>query len=127
MVSLTTIFSTSAAEGMGKHNKTATNSIRQPESILIATPVKPIVAPASRRLSRGHPAPAGTHYLKVGGTRPGTGALSIRSGALFRFLPAQFIPSRQALVPGNQACPTLVGEIRPCPLHQHDNAIAESD
>src|SRR6185437_2472705 len=115
---------------MGKHNKTATNSIRQPESILIATPVKPIVAPASRRLSRGHPAPAGTIASvnpQVGGTRPGTGALSIRSGALFRFLAAQFIPSRQAIVPGNQACPALVGEIRPCPLHQHDNAIAESD
>src|SRR6266566_3136119 len=41
-----------------------------------------------------------------------------------RFL---IVPARQSSIPRNQARSTLVSEIRPCPLNQYDNPIAESD
>src|SRR6266699_719923 len=41
-----------------------------------------------------------------------------------RFL---IVPARQSSIPRNQARSTLVSEIRPCPLNQYDDPIAESD
>ncbi len=37
------------------------------------------------------------------------------------------IPTRQPIITRNQACAAFVSEIRPRPLDQYDNPIAESD
>src|ERR1022692_3648376 len=43
---------------------------------------------------------------------------------LIRFRPR---PSRQISVSRNQACAAFIREVRPCPLDEHEHAVAESD
>src|SRR6185295_3461858 len=102
MVSLTTMFRTSAEEESGNsRNEPANANLRQERSSFIDA----------------------SAYCR---SKPGPALTSARLAHFFLGL-FRFRPARQSGIPGNQPGSTFKGEIRPGPLDQYYQSVAKPD